>query len=526
MDDTPEEYSASWLTAVIAGLLGIAIVWLYALLFGQFVSPWMGDAARYIEAARSFLRGEALLQHWPAGTAPMRLWPPGYPIIGGLVALAGLPVEDALLFTTRISLALALPAAVWALRPSLGLWLALQTGILLVTAPGLISDANIAGSDAVFVVFVVLTLGCLARQKYLMVGLMAGLALCVRNSGLGLGSAVCLTIVLTERGTREVAERLARVALGGAMPLLGLVVWNALVVGSLTPYAMEPSTRGLVANLTDLSAAQLFDFVPYFVLRQYIPWYIPVGSTVVCIVGVLCTSHTMSRTEGELRRTFTFAAVYIALGLTMTVVARTRYEWGGNIDARYSSQYDWLLPLVVFGIISVRYPSYIGKFRTAYCAVIISILILRMVEAADKLMFYQRTAARVDHIVATGNADQADSHLELRQMFSAYDKMGRLDLLFGKIKSSCLVVSNLDDLLLARYDIAAWERPPEHASSRPMVLIIATLPTNAVGSRLVSPDNDGFVRVHVAGLAPGIRVYSNAPDICISVNGVSSGARD
>ena len=470
----------------------------------------MGDATRYIEATRSLLHGHMLLIRGPDGAKPMALWPPGYPVLGGLLALTGLPAQEALLLLTRVSLAACVPAAVWALTPAIGARFALLAGILCVTGPGLLPNANLASTDAVFCCVSVLAAGCLIRGRFLLLGFLIALGLCIRNAGVALAVTAAVVIVLDERPSCTTLARLVRVGIGAAPPTIALMAWNLIALGSLRPYAMPPSTLGLLRNIADLSASVMYDFVPMFRLAHLVPWLIPVGAILLIALAASGVALTRAASGSATRRLMLFASFYVVIGFVMTVYARSRYEWAEPIWARHTSPYDWLLLPVVMAVALGARPNAVKALVVAGLVV----LGLRGADMANRLRLLQAQSGAVERMVETGRVEPADSVVQLRQMYRAYERVEGLGPLVRGAR--CVVVTNLYDLIQVAYDVPAVGLVP--LGGAPIVFVEAALPPGSLISGAVTPEADlpsGLVPVTVAGLPAGLRVRSNAPEVCL-----------
>jgi glycosyltransferase involved in cell wall biosynthesis len=255
----------SGVTLAFAAVIGILIVGLYAITIGRYASPWMGDAAKYIEATRSFLRGELLLIRSADGAWPISLWPPGYPVVGAAVSWFGLPPPQALLLVTRLSVAACVPALTWALLTNLRPTLAVLAAVLGVMAPGLVSNANLASSDAVFCLMAVLATGCMARERWLLAGMFISLGFCLRNAAFALGAAAAVAAVLEDGQTcRSRLRRLLLLTAGAAPGMISLSLWNLLALGTGSGRAIRvlvlPSARSTKASSGDApNPTKLFD---------------------------------------------------------------------------------------------------------------------------------------------------------------------------------------------------------------------------------------------------------------------------
>ena len=184
-------------------MVGLSVVVVYSVTFGRYSPPWMGDAAKYVQATRSLLHGHPLLLHTYEGSAPIRLWPPGYPVLAALAAQSGIDAARAALLVTQVALALIPISCFWALTPAYGLTTALCTSVICLTAPGLLPESNIAMSDSVFLLLAILTLGCVIRGRFLLAGLLAGAALCVHNSAIALILASCIAAAADDLNLAE-----------------------------------------------------------------------------------------------------------------------------------------------------------------------------------------------------------------------------------------------------------------------------------------------------------------------------------
>jgi hypothetical protein len=483
----------------------------------------MGDAAQYIEATRSLLRGEPLLLRTPQGTVPMALWPPGYPVLGALVALSGLPANDALLLVTRLSLAACVPALVWATGRVISPWMSLLAGILCMTAPGLLSNANLASTDAVFCLVSILAAGCVVQGRYLTLGILISLGMGLRNAAVALALAATLVAVADHPLSRSTIGRLGRMAVGGTPLFAVLMGWNVLGLGSLRPYVMPPSTSGIWRNLEDLGSALISDILPVYHLAHAIFWLVPLllislFSLCTCGYGIFRASD-----GSALRRFLLFAGSYVAIGLAMTVYARTRYEWGEPIWERHVAQYDWLIMPAVMALIVPGMKSMRHWAIAAVATLAILVVTVRFLEVSDKLVFYQRTAGEVSRIVETGDVKNVDPHIQLRQIYKAYENTPALTAFLHTVSPGCPIVSNLHDLIVAAYDLPTPDMPKAGLVKTPSVFFNAILPPGTVPATLLASDMissdttlpGDLALIAVPKLPLSLRVRSNAPDTCL-----------
>jgi 4-amino-4-deoxy-L-arabinose transferase-like glycosyltransferase len=153
--------------AVLLATLGCLVVAIYALAFEPYASPWVEDAPRYVEAARSLLRGEPLYNTIGLdGPRPMYLWPPGFSVLIAAVTSAGVPALTAAYLLSRTSVALLLPAVYWALYLAFGRPLALIAAALCFTSPGILANANLVATESTSLLIAVIAFGFTVRERF------------------------------------------------------------------------------------------------------------------------------------------------------------------------------------------------------------------------------------------------------------------------------------------------------------------------------------------------------------------------
>ena len=457
--------------ALIAALIfGAAVVALYAGFYSRVFYPFNPDSASYIEAARSLLAGNGLLMAVPYGWAAemqvLRLWPPGYPLLIAFGSLLGLEPAEAALWLTRGALAL-LPAAIfWAVRPATGTVAALAAAALSSTSLGLVANAHIASTDAILALLAALSFGALlrgltGRPRYLaLAGFAAGLAVTMRNAALALvlAEGATLLVMAGARGWRSLLRQGALVAAGAAPAVLPLLLWNWLAFGTLTAYAMPPSTRPWLDNLHDAIFALAYGFLPMFRIADLAATHAMLTASGLVIALALLVWMTR-RAAPEHRILMLFAACYVLLGTAMLVVARSRYEWGELISYRHLSQHDvWLAIAIMAGVMAwhPRRGVLIGLVASA--AIVLG---LRVVHLAQD---YRQLAATQG---STRNARLAMS------------TNAQIDRFIAGIPADCAIVSNLSEVISvthrrwARFINEDQARGGFERTARPTVFLFA-----------------------------------------------------
>jgi hypothetical protein len=98
--DRPSDVRRDRSVLLYASLLvaGAGVVSIYTASVAPLIYPFItGDSAQYLETARHFRAGEGLmvtpwLQQYDADLVPLRIFPPGYPLLIAIVSYLGLPV--------------------------------------------------------------------------------------------------------------------------------------------------------------------------------------------------------------------------------------------------------------------------------------------------------------------------------------------------------------------------------------------------------------------------------------------------
>ncbi len=329
------------------------------------------DSASYVDMARSWRAvGQPLVTPWDVDQGPdaipQVLFPPGFSaLIAILTPLAGDALHAAL-WPGRWAAMLLPLMLVLLFRGLVSDWGLVWVAAVTVLTPGVREWHYVAYSDVPTLWMSVCALGCLARgfgwvgaatRWYglwlCLAGALAGLAYSFRNAGLAvmLASGVMLMSVAWQ-------DRRLRWAgawwLLGALPwMLALWIYNLRTFGHLQPYVMPPSTRPWMSNLGDYARSQLADLgIP---TGGWSPLYALVGC--LCLLGLFVYRWRQLETQPKRQGVLALLAVFIVMGAAMLVVSRSRYEWGGLIDARYTLQYAWAVALgIAVSVADIKRP--------------------------------------------------------------------------------------------------------------------------------------------------------------------------
>ena len=479
--------------------IGLAAMLLYAWFFARVMFPYSYDSASYISAARNLLEGKGLLAPTLAdGDQDLQtifLWPPGYPLLIYLFSFVlGTPYAAAL-FVSRLSLALVPVAAFWLVRPYCTPGRALLLSLLFWTPLGLMGNAYDTGSDAPFFLFALLSTGAFLRGidrndvRFLAAsGALGGASLVIRNIGLFLLASQAVVLIIAsvddKFDLKLMFRRAASWGFAAAIPAAALLMWNWTQFGTLSPYDMPPSTVGAVENIGAAMGAYAFDSFPHGQwFASHYPWVIAILFALV-VLPLFRGTFVRYEQDKPLCRFTLLAVIYAVLGTIMTVVARTRYQWGEPISIRHIAQYDSFL--IASALI------WLGRFwsvqrRTA--GAVIAAIVLAIV-GGRAWFFVQRyqylsPASKQPSVSSMGNDREAQNAI------LHYSRLPQLQDLAARISPGCHVSTNLytvmdsvlgqnahdlDEKQLIALDRLYMEILNDRAKTRPALIVLGQTP--------------------------------------------------
>ena len=382
----------AFVTAVIAGLALVEWHWGW---------PYTPDSGAYLETARNLLTGKGFLLA-ADGTScewwqPVALFPGGFAALTAVGALlSGVDVESTGPVMVFAAWLLLLPALGWALSPLLGRQWALVVGGLAVLSPGAHWMGVHMLSDMLFLLAVVAGFGCWLRGVpegrlgwWFATGSLVGLAVWLRNAGIGVVAAYLLTFVL--QAARGSVTSKAWWLQWGTFWLASALVYgpwlvrNLLVFGEIQPYSMPPSTIPLDTNLRILLqewGAELFGHR----IGRYVAWGWPefLGAAALLAAVISAGIHKWHRRPAEKRdaAALWWLASYALLGSVLTVYARSIYEWGEPVGARHVAQLAWtLLALAAWAVSGTK-----RRGRRLVAGVVLTMLAARLFSAGAHVM--------------------------------------------------------------------------------------------------------------------------------------------
>jgi hypothetical protein len=267
--------------------------------------------------------------------------------------------------------------------------------------------------------------------------------------------------------------------------------------------------------MRDMGVSIALAVVPSESISRSVPWQLSLLLAAGISVSSALAAFLNRRATSIARRGLVVASCFVMTGIMVAIAGRTRYEWGAEISVRHASQYDWLLlPLgVMLVLCGLR-----GRTRAILRAaggIAAIVVMLRGYEVADRWSFLRAADNTVNEAIASGVYPSSDvgRHLQARQFFRHYEHMIELRTASRKINPRCTIISNIYELLIAQYDIAALPSDQRALDDRDVVLIQALLPntTSANGAAYTIR----LMPVRIRGLPASVQVFSSSPKRCL-----------
>jgi hypothetical protein len=319
--------------------------------------PYTPDSASYIEQARNLVRSGAAVET-PYGLAPGNsdrvmtgLFPIGFPVIIASVSAWGFDAKDVIVWVSRLAAILLPWLLFFCFRNALGFRYALALAALTLSTPGVILYSPLGLTDvfglAIAVSAISLALNARSALGFLFSGMLAGLAYAVKNVYLALLVAIGFYVIYlwfesAPDNRRAVAKKGANLIFGMAAFIIPLWIRNALAFGTINPYHMLSSTIGFVVNLRTYLAVLIKDLTAYDAVATYTAWSIPgLVALTICTAGFIgwFIRYFWNNLESASKKAVILSGAYILAGSGLVIAARTRYQWGEEINIRHAFQY-------------------------------------------------------------------------------------------------------------------------------------------------------------------------------------------
>lgn len=367
--------------------------------------PYGSDSANYIEQARNVMARGAFeipvfgMEKADVVYVPDKLFPPGYPLLIVISSLLlQLPAEFIAPFLSLAALILLPTIIVYSFHRVLGLLPALWIGILVTLTPIAVRHGYIAFTDTVSLGLVIYAVNrlLLAGNKsaaWFWLGLLTGFSYLIRNANLGLLLSISLYLLwqfIVEPENRKACIKNGIVWLGAnALIIVPWLIRNFLVFGKVQPYWMSPSTVSLSENIHDFLQAQLdtllaFSDLDKLLASKLLGIFLLLILVAVLVHQVITTWQNWKKIE---RQAFFIAVVYAVIGAAIVIAARTKYEWGQNINPRYALPYSCF----IFVALVILLKNTTLKINTRYLGfgLAITLLIIRVYELPKLYQYSQ-----------------------------------------------------------------------------------------------------------------------------------------
>jgi hypothetical protein len=354
VNNTPEKTGTAWKKVQFPAFVTVTIVFL--LLFGynsmfrvlNFADP---DTMNFVNIAKNITAGRGIVQstlgfnqpffaYTDQSPIPLTVQPPLYPLLTALVALTGIPVDLAGLTVSLVAFAVVLFLIYAISRRQFGTPAAYLCVFLAVLYEPLHNFPATAFSEITGLMFLLLVFhlittaneksGKTALPLLFAAGLAAGLAFATRYV-LILSGVVGVVYMVKER--RWQSGRLVSFLLGGALPVVPVLVRNVILLGSPMP-RLKPSTEGIAAVLWDLVKAIGGTFAPDSLVSQRLQMILAFAAVAVLAFVLFKKFGKSSLNEVFIAKGRYLYWLWIAVYLAGLFVQRAMSHFD-TIDARF-----------------------------------------------------------------------------------------------------------------------------------------------------------------------------------------------
>jgi hypothetical protein len=350
---------------------------------------------------------------------PMRLWPPGYPVlIAGLLKL-GFDATAAGLAVAALGAGAFVVLFAHVCRVRLGPLLGIMLATAVAVSRPLVLMCTSCLSDGVYLFFAAAALLMLghssqARRPVLWclgAGFMTGLGWVTRNAGVAAGAAAFLYFAgaFFAIPFRNVLMRGLAWSSGFFMAATWLIVRNVQTFGKINPYTMPPSERGFVANLTDAVCAIVSDLAGTTRISDSLIAATAAGAAmVIAAVAAWKARAILVHREWWARHlTDVVLVMYAGTYMAVVVVSRSVYRWGEFVGPRHTIQIEWIL-LLLGGSAALYFT---GSSRARRGVLTASAGLLLTIQAVAQVRAIRARAADESRIVTPEQAKRIASDL-------------------------------------------------------------------------------------------------------------------
>lgn len=390
--------STPYVLALLAGLVAAGLSY-----FAPFF-PYGEDSASYLDQART-LMARGVFEKTPYGLwaadvdyVTDKTFPPGYPLLIVLFSLLSQQPVEVVAPLLSLAALVAIPVAVvFAFQRFIGAVPALCIAVLVVFTPAAVRHGYIAFSDTLSLLWVIVSvkLALTADNKakvWFALGLLTGFSYLLRNANLGLLLSIGGYLAWCFWGQPEQRKAILRNGLiwgaGNAVIMAPWLIRNFVMFGKFQPYWMPASKVGFIDNCKDYLKAQLDTLLSFSDIDALFADHLVGVLAVLLVLAVfaqqaITTWRQWQKTDQQL---FVLAAVYAVLGAAIVIAARTKYEWGEFIHARYALPYACFVLVALYLVIKNSRLS--APNRTRLLLFMLSILSLGRLLQLPKLYEY------------------------------------------------------------------------------------------------------------------------------------------
>lgn len=369
-----------------------AAVFAAALVFVATSHPGPGldpDSMAYVGAATSLAEHGRLrvpTAEWsrPDSTSSLSLWPPGLPTAIALpVFLGESPVQSAR-WVNVVAAAMTSAAIVLIIAGPLGYPVGVIAA-LIVFATQAVFDAHISVlSEPLFIALILLVLAAMvyARDRLLLMGLLATLAVAVRYAGASAPLAVVLWTLFDAR--HDLRTRVRRAGVVAFIPCISIALWFART--AMVPDRHETPRISLyggwgatLAQARDTLAEWLAPLLPDGAIQRTIAILVAISLVVFIVTAVRDTAADRFRRMQVGGVSTLLGATSLLGSCYLLVIVASRAFIGGTIPL------DWRILSPVIALIEIASVVSIGYWWRAYLLptrIAIAVLVLGWAAAA------------------------------------------------------------------------------------------------------------------------------------------------
>ncbi|MDO4551854.1 MAG: hypothetical protein Q4C96_11470 [Planctomycetia bacterium] len=333
------------------------------------------DTLFYIQNAENFASGNGFT-HNPRRThltsdiwntenhlVPTRLFPPGLGVLAAPLIRMGMSAYSAVFWTATLCSFFALWLILWFFRMNLPFPYAFAAAIPTVISLRIFSFY--CQSEAPYLLFSTMALFAIylavqnaARENlcfpcFMIAGLAGGYAWTIRNAGMALFFAVFIYLLyffIIRGKLRDGVKGVGLWLLGWLSGSGWLLIYNCWTFGTGIPYKMPPSTVGFWENCRWFLSGMWGQGVYYASMlypNKIFLLLCGIFFLVLMFLLILCYFYwrQVSVALNRLFQTNTFTLLLILYGLGIggvTILARTKYQWGEFINTRHHYPIDWI----------------------------------------------------------------------------------------------------------------------------------------------------------------------------------------